>query len=125
MGCRMKKKEVVFLPYKASMWDSLESVWQAAEEDGQCDAYVIPIPYYDKNPDGSLGEMHYEGEEYPEYVPIVSWKEYDISEHYPDVIYIHNPYDNWNYVTTVHPDFYASKLCQYTDYWCIFHTLLR
>ncbi len=27
------RKEVVFLPYKASMWDSLESVWKAAEAD--------------------------------------------------------------------------------------------
>ena len=32
------RKEVVFLPYKASMWDSLESVWQAAREDPGCDA---------------------------------------------------------------------------------------
>ena len=36
--------EAVFLPYKASMWDSLESVWQAAAEDPNCTAYVIPIP---------------------------------------------------------------------------------
>ena len=48
--------EAVFLPYKASMWDSLESIWQAADEDPDCDAYVIPIPYYDKNPDGSFKE---------------------------------------------------------------------
>ena len=27
------KKEAVFMPYKASMWDSLESVWLAAKED--------------------------------------------------------------------------------------------
>ena len=27
------KREIVFLPYKASMWDSLESVWKAADED--------------------------------------------------------------------------------------------
>ena len=27
----------------------LESVWQAADSDPYCDAYVIPIPYYDKN----------------------------------------------------------------------------
>ena len=53
------RKEAVFLPYKASMWDSLESVWKAADEDENCDAYVIPIPYYDKNPDGSFREMHY------------------------------------------------------------------
>ena len=27
------KREAVFLPYKASMWDSMESVWQAADAD--------------------------------------------------------------------------------------------
>ncbi len=51
------RREMVFLPYKASMWDSLESVWQAAEKDPDCDAYVVPIPYYDKNPDGTLGAL--------------------------------------------------------------------
>lgn len=50
--------EAVFLPYKASMWDSLESVWKAADADEYCDTYVIPIPYYDKNPDGSFQKMH-------------------------------------------------------------------
>lgn len=48
------RREAVFLPYKASMWDSMESVFQAADADPNCDAYVIPIPYYDKNPDGSF-----------------------------------------------------------------------
>ena len=52
------RREAVFLPYKASMWDSLESVWKAADEDPDCDAYVIPIPYYDKNPDGKIGRAH-------------------------------------------------------------------
>lgn len=110
-----RKKEIVFLPYKASMWDSLESIWKAAAEDETCEAYVIPIPYYDKNPDGSFGEMHDEGMDYPEYVPITSWQEYDISERRPDAIYIHNPYDQYNRVTSVHPDFYSSKLREYTD----------
>lgn len=109
------KKEVVFLPYKASMWDSLESVWKAASEDPLCDAYVVPVPYYDRNPDGSFGEMHYEGREYPDYVPIASWKEYIIAERRPDVIYIHNPYDDCNYVTSVHPAFYSYELRKHTD----------
>ena len=34
------RTEAVFLPYKACMWDSLESIWRAAEEDEDCDAYV-------------------------------------------------------------------------------------
>ncbi len=109
------KKEVVFLPYKASMWDSLESVWRAADEDEDCDAYVIPIPYYNKNPDGSFREMYYEADQYPEYVPITRYDEYDLEKHRPDMIYIHNAYDHWNLVTSVHPDFYAGNLKKYTE----------
>ncbi|MCI8672364.1 MAG: hypothetical protein HFI89_02555 [Lachnospiraceae bacterium] len=107
--------EAVFLPYKASMWDSLESVWQAAAEDPNCTAYVIPIPYYDKNPDGSLKEMHYEGDLYPPYVPVTDYREYDFAEHRPDLVFIHNPYDNSNYVTSVHPFFYSDNIKQFTD----------
>lgn len=109
------KKEVVFLPYKASMWDSLESVWKAADADPDCDAYVIPIPYFDKNPDGSFQEEHYEGDQYPEYVPIMRYDGYDLEARRPDVIYIHNPYDECNHVTSVHPYFYAKNLRNFTD----------
>lgn len=109
------RKEVVFLPYKASMWDSLESVWKAADEDPDCDAYVIPIPYYDRNPDESFREEHYEGDQYPAYVPITRYDEYDLAARRPDVIYIHNPYDECNHVTSVHPYFYAKNLRNFTD----------
>ncbi len=109
------RKEAVFLPYKASMWDSLESVWKAADEDKNCDAYVIPIPYYDKNPDGSLREMHYEADQYPECVPVTRYDEYDFEQHRPDMIYIHNAYDQWNLVTSVHPSFFSANLKKYTE----------
>lgn len=109
------KKVLVFLPYKASMWDSLESVWRAAYEDPDCDAYVIPIPYYDKNPDGSFREMHYEGDLYPDYVPVTDYNSYNFEVQRPDMIFIHNPYDEWNYVTSVHPFFYSRNLKKYTD----------
>ncbi|MCI8660297.1 MAG: hypothetical protein HFG54_08655, partial [Lachnospiraceae bacterium] len=109
------RTEVVFLPYKASMWDSLESVWKAANEDPDCDAYVIPIPYFDKNPDGSFREMHYEGNQYPNYVPVTNYEEYNFEERHPDMIYIHNPYDECNYVTSVHPFFYSKNLKKFTD----------
>lgn len=109
------RKEAVFLPYKASMWDSLESVWQAAEADPDCDAYVIPIPYYDRNPDGSFGRMHYEGDQYPDYVPITKYDAFDFGMHRPDMIFIHNPYDNMNLVTSIDPFFYSDKLKKVTD----------
>lgn len=109
------RREVVFLPYKASMWDSLESVWKAADADRDTDAYVIPIPYYDKNPDGSFREEHYEGDLYPEYVPITRYDEYDFEDRRPDAIYIHNAYDEYNYVTSVHPFFYSGNLKKFTE----------
>ena len=107
--------EFVFLPYKASMWDSLESVWQAADSDPDCDAYVVPIPYYDRNPDYSFGAFHYEGAMYPAYVPVVHYNDYDLEKRRPDAVFICNPYDEGNLVTSVEPKFYAKELKKYTD----------
>ncbi|MFC4303424.1 hypothetical protein [Cohnella boryungensis] len=109
------KIEIAFFPYKASMFDALESIWLAAKDDPRCEVYVVPIPYYDKLPNGQLGQMHYEGDQYPEYVPITNWMEYDVEARRPDIIYIHNPYDNGNLVTSVHPMYYSKRLRDLTD----------
>lgn len=109
------RSEIVFLPYIASMWDSMESVWMAAQNDESCDTYVVPIPYYERNFDLSIGKMHYEGDKYPDYVPITNWKEYKIEEKKPDIIYIQNPYDNYNCVTCVHPQYFSAELKKHTD----------
>lgn len=112
----METKQVaVFLPYKASMWDSLESVWRASSEDEECESLVIPIPYFNKKEDGTLGDMVYEGADFPKDVPITDWQQYSLEELHPDIIFIHNPYDQHNFVTTVHPYFYSSRIRKYTD----------
>lgn len=109
------KKEIVFFPYKASMWDSLESIYLAAKADPDCRVYCVPIPYYDMNPDHSFGKMHYEGYDYPDNIEITDWQKYDFESVKPDVIYTHNPYDNYNHVTSIHPRFYSANLKKYTD----------
>ncbi len=109
------RKTAVFLPYKASMWDSLESVWKAACDDAEWESVVIPIPYYNRNTDDSLGEMQYEGADFPEDVPVTDWQQYSLEKEHPDIIFIHNPYDQLNIVTTVHPLFYASRIKDYTE----------
>ncbi len=106
--------EIVFLPYKASMWDSMESVWRAADADPDCDAYVVPIPYYERNAGGVLNKYCYEGDKMPDYVPVTSYDTYNLKDRMPDVIYIHNPYDQGNYVTSVDPRFYSGELKKYT-----------
>lgn len=109
------RREIAFFPYKASMWDSLESVYLTVKEDPDCDVYCVPIPYYDRKPDRSLGELHYEGREYPRNIEIIDWQTYNFEERKPDAIYIHNPYDDYNLVTCVHPRFFASNLKKYTE----------
>lgn len=108
-----RKTVIYFLPYKSSMWDSLESVYLAAKDDPNCEAYVMPIPYYDRNPDGSLGKMHYEGVQFPADIPITDYRQVDLQVVQPDILYIHNPYDYANYVTTIDPAYYSDKLKSY------------
>lgn len=110
------KKEIVFLPYKASMWDSMESIWMAAHADREnCIAYVVPIPYCDRNSDGSVAEWHCEREHFPGYVPTLNWRDLDIAALHPDVVFIHNPYDGNNLVTSVDGSYYSSNLRPHTD----------
>jgi hypothetical protein len=107
------KREALFLPYKASMWDSLESIYFAAKDDPNWDAFVMPIPYYDKK-DEKFTEMHWEID-YPKNIPLTDYRKYNLEERRPDIIFIHNPYDDCNYVTSVHPDYYSEKLRSLTD----------
>ena len=97
------------------MWDCLESIYLAALQDSDCDVYCVPIPYYDKNADGSFADMYYELDQFPSNIDVTSYLDYDFRERRPDVIYIHNPYDNWNHITSVHPDYYCKNLRDYTD----------
>lgn len=101
--------EVVFLPYKASMWDCMESVWEAACADENCYPIVMPIPYFDLK-QGQITARHYEGDKFPEYVPVVDYRSLPLEELQPDMIFVHNPFDGNNLITSVLPQFYSDRL---------------
>lgn len=107
--------KVVFMPYKASMWDSLESIWMAADKDERCEALVVPITYYEldnnQNPIKKVNERNL----FPKYVNAVNDEEYDLENDLPDIIYIHNPYDNTNFVTRVDSRYYSWNLKKYCE----------
>ncbi|GHV16527.1 hypothetical protein AGMMS49938_16610 [Fibrobacterales bacterium] len=110
------KIEVAFCCYEANMSDCFESVYFEAESDPQCDAYFIPIPYFDRAQNGSLVNMKLNGvADYSNKYKLIDYRKYDFKERRPDVIFIMNPYDELNKITSVHPDFYAKKLQHYTD----------
>jgi hypothetical protein len=116
---REVKKLIIFLPYKASMWDSLESIWRAAAADkARCETHVIPIPYADRNPNGTAAEWHCEANQFPSDVPVCDWRAYPINrlrDMHPDVIFFHNPYDDCNFVTSVDAQYYSRNLKTCTD----------
>lgn len=55
---RIKTKyRVAFFPYKADMWDSLESIWEEFSKDERFESAVVVIPYFqqtDKMENGSI-----------------------------------------------------------------------
>lgn len=106
---------IVFLPYHASKWAYMESIWEAARKDEDCIPYVIPVPYFYKESDGTAGELRTESDQFPEYVPVTDYHTIDLAGLRPDVIYIQNAYDEFDPAMSVYPYFYAANLKQYTD----------
>ena len=110
----LSRKEVVFFPFSASGWNSLDTIWKQASADPCCDVYVVPIPCYYRNIDGTFRCERHESEPYPDYVPVTDYRNYDFENRQPDVIFIHNPYDEYNLTISVEPRFYARNLRQFT-----------
>ncbi len=106
---------VVFFPYKASMWDSMESIWAAVKNDKRCECKVIPIPYYKLEQVSKEAKIAYEGTAFPEYVPITDYNKFSLEKMKPDIAYIHNPYDQFNYVTRVYADYYSGAIKQHVN----------
>lgn len=108
--CRLK---VVFFPYKAEMWDSLESFYLAAREDPDCDTYLVPIPYYEFDKKGGKPKVNYDIERFPASENPIPFNQFDHTDGSIDIAYIHNPYDDHNLVTSVHPAYYSRELKKY------------
>lgn len=107
--------KVTFLPYKASMWASLASVWESAQEDPDCEVQVVVIPYYKLDRQQRPTELVYEASLFPAEVPITHYSQYDVAVEQPDMIFIHNPYDDTNNVTRVPEQYYSYNLKKYTE----------
>ncbi|MGZ0043295.1 hypothetical protein [Paenibacillus ottowii] len=107
------KLNVVFFPYKASMWDSLATVYEAATKDNDCVVHVVPIPYYQLSQNEAIPT--YEGNLFPKDIQLTHYSQYNLDEQRPDVIFVHNIYDQYNTLTRVHEQYFTSNLKKYTD----------
>lgn len=111
----LERKEAVFILYKASQWEYIQNTYQTILADKTYDVYVIPVPYYYKKYDGTFCEEHYEGNLFAENIPITQYNEFDFGLHYPEMVFIQNPYDEFNPIISVHSFFYSTNLKQYTE----------
>ncbi|CEN30991.1 CDP-glycerol:poly(glycerophosphate) glycerophosphotransferase [[Clostridium] sordellii] len=107
--------EVVFMPYKVSMWDCMESVWEEAKNDPNCNCYVMPIPYYELDSQGNFIKECYEGNKFSKEIDITPYNLYDLENRQPDIIYIHNPYDECNRLTRIDSRYFSRNLSKYTN----------
>lgn len=107
------KLNVLFMPYNITMWDSLESIYLACKNDKDCDVKVVPIPFFDLTQSPPVRHFHLE--QYDKAIDVIDYNSYNLKDEEPDVIYIHNAYDDGNILTTVLPKFYTSKLKKHTD----------
>ena len=105
------KFSIAFLPYCFEMWDCMESVYVSANKHG-LDTGVFPIPYFTLK-DGHIDEWVYD---YWKFEGEVDEEDlYDFNKYFEvvndiDYVVIHNPYDDMNNLTTVHPFFYSNVL---------------
>jgi len=107
------RKTILFLPVLAKDWTGMYSLWKEAVE--ACDVYVVPLPYYYKDYDGSSKGLCCDADKFPEEVRVMDFQ--GLTEEYldPEVIVIQNPYDAWNPVISVPELYYSRSLRKYTD----------
>lgn len=108
-----KKLKVTFFPYKISMWDSLKSVYEAACKDDNCIVNVVPIPYYEIANDKLI--ENYEGDRFPKEVSITHYSEYNMEYEKPDIVFLHNIYDQYNTITRVYERYFTKNIKKYAE----------
>ena len=109
------RKLIVFLPFKASAWDTMKPYYDKLKADPRNDIHVCPIPSYSYNLDGTPKNEYYEGDQFPKELNIEDYHTMILSTMIPDQIVIQSPYDDYSFGLTVHSEFYASKIKNYTD----------
>lgn len=117
------KKTILFLISHSVEWDNIRLLWKEKLEGTDSVPYLVILPYYDKDYDGSPMKWHMEEIRLTELTgvnpnQILDLKQFTV-EHlellHPEQIYIQNPYDEWNPNISIPPLFYASSIRKYTD----------
>ena len=113
----VNRRSVLFLPIKAKHFGSMRMAYEMEAATPDTDVYVMPLPYYYKEYDGSFkDEMHIETEEFMNAgIAVTDYNQFDLSLLCPERIYINSPYDEYNMAVSVDTRFYARNVKKYTE----------
>ncbi|MDR1397679.1 MAG: hypothetical protein LBJ14_08110, partial [Desulfarculales bacterium] len=95
--------KVVFFPYLASTWDSLQSVYEAFAKDERFITDIVIIPAHRRAPTGRVSL--YEDFLADTDIPHTLYQDYDLAQDQPDIAFVNNPFDQ-----VVEPSFYAANI---------------
>lgn len=112
----LEKREIVFLPFKASGWKNLEPLYRYYKSRQDCRVCVVPVPYYHVTDQNTYGEKVYEGDDFPEDVEAISYETFNLYTHRPDTIVTQCPYDQYSMGIRLSADLYAGELQKFTSH---------
>jgi len=85
--------EIAFISHMSALSDTMETIYKAAKADPNCDAYWIPVPYYEVTPTGETTQKLFESlDNYSDDFELVDWQTYDIETRQPDIVFHCNLY---------------------------------
>lgn len=115
------RQEVVFLPTGGNNWNAFAPMYAEMISDENTDVSVIPLPVFFKNIYGKIvtkitdWNEQIERNTYPADLPVLSYSEYNIQLHHPDIVVIQDPYDGENPCLTIPSQYYAGFIRNYTS----------
>ena len=113
----VNRRSVLFLPVKEKHFGSMRMAYEMEAATPDTDVYVMPLPYYYKEYDGSFkDEMHIDTEEFIKAnIPVTDYSRFDLSLLCPEKIYINSAYDEYNMAVSLDTRFYARNVKKYTE----------
>lgn len=104
--------KIAFCPYKAEMWDAMESIYDSCLFEPKVQAKICPIPFAEVDFAGNVGMFRTETSQLKSIItPHEDFITPDkLDEFKPDYVVLHYPYDEHNSVTRIAKDFWSINL---------------
>lgn len=87
-----KKLRLVFFAQEYSVWPSMQSIYEAAAQDGRYETDLVYVPFEHFNAVPNIWDYEYEHYRNAGY-HVIKWSEYDLNARSPDIAFFLKPYD--------------------------------